>query len=94
MEKSDGFSEAANAAMVRMFANVEEVVGADHVASVIDGSPSAGGDDVIRAYIGLEPSGKAHLGWMLIADCIGNMLGEGVNVTILLADWHAWVNDK
>ena len=94
MEKLDGFSEAANAAMVRMFANVEEVVGADHVASVIDGSPSAGGDDIIRAYIGLEPSGKAHLGWILIADCIGNMLREGVNVTILLADWHAWVNDK
>ena len=94
MEKLDGFSEAANATMVRMFANVEEVVGADHVASVIDGSPSAGGDDIIRAYIGLEPSGKAHLGWMLIADCIGNMLREGVNVTILLADWHAWVNDK
>ena len=94
MENSDGFSEAANAAMVRMFANVEEVVGANHVASVIDGSPSAGGDDIIRAYIGLEPSGKAHLGWMLIADCIGNMLREGVNVTILLADWHAWVNDK
>ena len=37
MENSDGFSEAANAAMVRMFANVEEVVGANHVASVIDG---------------------------------------------------------
>ena len=22
------------------------------------------------------------------------MLSEGVNVLILLADWHAWVNDK
>ena len=22
------------------------------------------------------------------------MLKEGVQVTILLADWHAWVNDK
>ena len=94
MEETDGFSETANSSMLRMFANVEEIVGANHVASVIDGAPSAGGDDIIRAYIGLEPSGKAHLGWLLISDCIGNMLREGVNVTILLADWHAWVNDK
>ena len=25
---------------------------------------------------------------------IRNLLDEGVNVIILLADWHAWVNDK
>ena len=37
MEKLDGFSEAANATMFRMFAK-SKVVGAS-VASVIDGSP-------------------------------------------------------
>ena len=58
------------------------------------GHLARGGDGTLRAYIGLEPSGKAHVGWILIADCIRNMLQEGVQVTILLADWHAWVNDK
>ena len=94
MKLPEEYSESAHLAMGRMFANVEETVGGAHVASVLDGGPSAGGDSTLRAYIGLEPSGKAHVGWMLIADCIRNMLKEGVQVTILLADWHAWVNDK
>ena len=78
----------------RMFSNVEEVVGIDHVADVLLGGKSHGNDEVIRAYVGIEPSGKAHLGWVILADCIKNMLSEGVNVLILLADWHAWINDK
>ena len=94
MKPLEDYSDSARSAMNRMFKNVEEVVGGDHVASVLDGAPSAGGDGTLRAYIGLEPSGKAHVGWILIADCIRNMLQEGVQVTILLADWHAWVNDK
>ena len=94
MKSLEDYSDSAQSAMNRMFKNVEEVVGGDHVASVLDGAPSAGGDGTLRAYIGLEPSGKAHVGWILIADCIRNMLQEGVQVTILLADWHAWVNDK
>ena len=52
------------------------------------------GDGQLSAYIGLEPGGKAHLGWIILGDTIGNLLDEGVNVIILLADWHAWVNDK
>ena len=78
----------------RMFAGCAEVVGGGHVASVVAGGPTHSGDDQLVAYIGLEPSGKAHLGWILLADTIRNMLDEGVNVIILLADWHAWVNDK
>ncbi len=31
---------------------------------------------------------------MILADTIRNLIDEGVNVIILLADWHAWVNDK
>lgn len=84
----------ARAKIERMFVNVEEVVGIDHVANAISGGNTNGEDGVLRAYIGLEPSGKAHLGWVILADCIKNMLAEGVNVLVLLADWHAWVNDK
>jgi len=89
-----GFDDEVRASVGRMFANVEEIVGVGHVAGVLAGGESHGGDNVVRAYIGLEPSGKAHLGWVILAETIRNMLAEGVNVLILLADWHAWVNDK
>lgn len=78
----------------RMFSGCEEVVGKEHVENVLSGNPSHSGDGNLVAYIGLEPSGKAHLGWLLLSGTIRNMLDEGVNVIILLADWHAWVNDK
>ena len=77
-----------------MFSGCEEVVGVEHVASVLSGAPSHSGDGQLVAYIGLEPSGKAHLGWVILSDTIRNLLDSDVNVIVLLADWHAWVNDK
>ena len=78
----------------RMLSGCQEVIGVEHVESVLSGSASHSGDDQLLAYIGLEPSGKAHLGWIILGDTIRNLLQEGVNVIVLLADWHAWVNDK
>ena len=78
----------------RMFSGCQEVVGIDHVESVLSGGASHSGDGELVAYVGLEPSGKAHLGWIILADTIRNLIDEGVHVIILLADWHAWVNDK
>jgi|TARA_B000000475_G_scaffold57751_1_gene45625 tyrosyl-tRNA synthetase len=78
----------------RMFSSCEEIVGLNHVTKVVSGEKSHSGDNQLKAYIGLEPSGKAHLGWMILSETMKNMLDEGVNITILLADWHAWVNDK
>ena len=86
--------EEGRACIERMFSGCAEVVGVEHVASVIAGGPTHSGDGQLVAYIGIEPSGKAHLAYILLADTIRNMLDEGVNVIILLADWHAWVNDK
>lgn len=48
----------------------------------------------VRAYVGFEPSGTAHVGWMVCADMIGRLVDAGFEVTILLADWHARINDK
>lgn len=78
----------------RMFSDCAEVIGIGHVEAVLSGSATHSGDNQLVAYIGLEPSGKAHLGWLLLSGTIRKMLNEGVNVVILLADWHAWVNDK
>ena len=94
VDSLSGLDQKSREKVERMFSGCQEVIGIDHVASVLAGGPSHSGDNQLVAYIGLEPSGKAHLAYMLLADTIRNMLGEGVNVIILLADWHAWVNDK
>ena len=47
-----------------------------------------------RAYIGFEPSGTAHIGWMVCTDMVRRLDEAGFEVTILLADWHAQINDK
>ncbi|MEM3851786.1 MAG: tyrosine--tRNA ligase [Methanomassiliicoccales archaeon] len=48
-----------------------------------------------KAYIGFEPSGQLHIGNFLItARMIRKMLSCGFDFTILLADWHAYINDK
>tara|TARA_B100001029_G_C15020797_1_gene430417 strand:- start:333 stop:1397 length:1065 start_codon:yes stop_codon:yes gene_type:complete len=66
----------------------QEVVGVEHLESrIADGG-------TIRAYVGFEPSGKAHVGWKVLATNLRRMLDADVNILIFLADWHAWVNDK
>ncbi len=47
-----------------------------------------------KAYIGFEPSGTAHIGWMVCTDTVSRLVEAGFDVTILLADWHAQINDK
>ncbi len=48
-----------------------------------------------RAYIGFEPSGLVHIAQgMICADKIKDLEKAGFNVTVLLADWHAFINDK
>lgn len=46
------------------------------------------------AYIGFEPSGLVHLGWVLVAQKIRDLVDAGFQVTIFWADWHASINDK
>jgi len=89
-----GLDEESRDAIQNMFSGCEEVVGVEHVSSVLSGAPSHSGDAQLVAYIGLEPSGKAHLGWVILSDTIRKLLDSNVNVIVLLADWHAWVNDK
>lgn len=46
------------------------------------------------AYIGYEPSGFVHTGQLITAKKIADLQEAGVDVTIFLADWHAFINDK
>ncbi|NLI74272.1 MAG: tyrosine--tRNA ligase [Euryarchaeota archaeon] len=50
--------------------------------------------DSPRAYIGFEPSGLVHLGWVLVASKIRDLIDAGFDVIIFMADWHAYINDK
>ena len=47
-----------------------------------------------RAYVGYEPSGFVHIGWLIITKKIEQLIEAGFQVDILLADWHAFINDK
>lgn len=47
-----------------------------------------------RAYIGYEPSGRVHVGGLVTVLKIKELIAAGCDVTVLLADWHAWINEK
>ena len=47
-----------------------------------------------RAYIGFEPSGTLTVAHLITARKIRDLLEAGCDVTVFLADWHAWINDK
>jgi len=68
--------------------NAEETVTVDELRALLssDRRPSA--------YIGFEPSGLVHLGWALVASKIRDLIEAGMEVSILWADWHAYINDK
>jgi tyrosyl-tRNA synthetase len=87
-------SEKDKARLELMIGGVEETVGVEHLVRCLSGEPTFGGDNTIRCYVGIEPSGKAHIGWKVLSLQMRRMLDANANVMIFLADWHAWVNDK
>ncbi|HEV8596038.1 MAG TPA: tyrosine--tRNA ligase [Thermoplasmata archaeon] len=48
-----------------------------------------------KAYVGFEPSGMMQIGQgFVIAAKIRDAVEAGFDFTVLLADWHAYINDK
>jgi tyrosyl-tRNA synthetase len=47
-----------------------------------------------RAYIGLEPSGALTVAHLIPIRKVIDLAEAGCDVTVFLADWHAWINDK
>ena len=47
-----------------------------------------------KAYLGFEPSGLFHIGWLIWAFKVKDMVEAGIDFTLLAATWHAWINDK
>lgn len=46
------------------------------------------------AYTGYEPSGKIHLGHVLTVNKLIDLQNAGFEITVLLADLHAYLNEK
>ena len=96
-ERCPRISELTEEQIIRVhkiIGSVEETVGLDYLIDCIADGVSAGGDGILRCYVGFEPSGKAHIGWKVLSLQLKRMLEADVNVLIFLADWHAWINDK
>ena len=47
-----------------------------------------------KAYVGFEPSGLLHAGSLVPMLKCRDLVEAGFEVTILLADWHGYINDK
>ncbi|MBR2254286.1 MAG: tyrosine--tRNA ligase [Candidatus Methanomethylophilaceae archaeon] len=68
--------------------NSEELVSEDELRKLLSEKETP------TAYIGFEPSGIVHMGWVLVAQKIRDLTEAGFKVTIFWADWHAYINDK
>lgn len=69
--------------------NLEEILTEDELNQLIEsGTP-------LKHYIGFEISGKVHLGTGLVCmQKIKDLADAGVEVSVFLADWHGWINNK
>jgi tyrosyl-tRNA synthetase len=68
--------------------NVEEVVTEAEVRALADAP------DGKRVYVGYEPSGVLHIGHLLTANKLIDLQDAGMEVVVLLADVHAYLNGK
>ncbi|MDY6780173.1 MAG: tyrosine--tRNA ligase, partial [Halobacteria archaeon] len=68
--------------------NTEEVVTEEEIREVAENPEGK------RAYVGYEPSGALHLGHMLTANKLIDLQNAGLDVVVLLADVHAYLNEK
>jgi tyrosyl-tRNA synthetase len=72
----------------RVVRNSEEVLTPPEVRSLLETHASP------RAYIGFEPSGPLTIAHLITARKMIDLADAGCHVTVFLADWHAWINDK
>jgi tyrosyl-tRNA synthetase len=68
--------------------NASEVVTEDELRAL------AADPEGKRAYVGYEPSGVLHLGHLLTANKLIDLQEAGLEVVVLLADVHAYLNGK
>jgi tyrosyl-tRNA synthetase len=68
---------------------VEEILTRDELCVLLEEEAP------LKHYIGFEISGMIHLGTGLMCmSKVRDFIEAGFEATILLADWHSWINDK
>ena len=69
--------------------NTEEIITEEELKDLLKRNEG------LRHYIGFEISGQVHLGTGLMCMLkIKDFVEAVVNCSVLLADWHSWINDK
>jgi tyrosyl-tRNA synthetase len=68
--------------------NAEEVVTPEELRKLLETN------DRPKGYVGFEPSGLVHLGWVIISNKVRDFVDAGFDFTVFFADWHAYINDK
>lgn len=69
--------------------NTEEIIGLEELEKMLENN------EKLNHYIGFEISGRIHLGTGLMSMMkVKDLHDAGVECSIFLADWHAWINDK
>ena len=66
---------------------VEEVVTKEELVNLLSRGNGSG-------YLGFEPSGIFHVGWLVWAYKFRDLVNAGIRMYLLAATWHAWINDK
>ncbi|HYB63062.1 MAG TPA: tyrosine--tRNA ligase [Thermoplasmata archaeon] len=74
--------------VARVVRHTEEVVTPEEVRALL------ASNDHPRAYIGFEPSGSLTVAHLITTRKVVDLAEAGCDVTVFLADWHAWINDK
>lgn len=72
----------------RLMNNVVEIITMEELKALMERESKP------TAYIGFEPSGLMHIGQLTCVFKVKELLNSGFRMTVLLADWHAAINDK
>jgi tyrosyl-tRNA synthetase len=68
--------------------NTSEVVTVEELRKVFEEKEKP------RGYLGFEPSGLVHVGWLVWMFKVRDLVEAGVDFYLLEATWHAYINDK
>lgn len=72
--------------------NVEEIITEEELGDVLASLSKS--ERELRAYVGFEPSGSVHIGHLPILNTLRALQRIGFHVIVLLADMHAYLNEK
>lgn len=68
--------------------NTEEIVTIEELKQKLESG------EKLKGYIGYEPSGPTHVGWLVWMFKVRDLVEAGIDFIVLEATWHAYINDK